>query len=240
MRQLDVLGFAAVQQGNSRRFDVNGLFALIAIGAAMAILSGCGGGDSGDSTATTASEGGCKQVEAPEPKHVKLEAPAQTVQKGEKLTAVVQTNCGTFEIALDSSRAPKTVNSFAYLAEEGFYDDLTFHRIAPGFVIQGGDPLGNGSGGPGYSVDEKPPPNLAYTKGIVAMAKTAVEPPGRSGSQFYVVTAADAGLPPEYALVGKVDKGYDVVTRIEKLGPEGSEGPPKQPVLIEKMTIEKG
>ena len=94
------------------------------------------------------------------------------------------------------------------------------------------------SGGPGYSVDEKPPANLAYTKGTVAMAKSSADPPGRSGSQFYVVTAADAGLPPEYALVGKVDKGYDVVTKIEKLGtPEET---PKQTVLIEKMTIEKG
>jgi peptidyl-prolyl cis-trans isomerase B (cyclophilin B) len=229
-----------VQQGANRRLNMFCLIALIAIGVAALSVTGCGGGGSSDSTSTTASEGGCKQVEAPEPKQVQLKAPAQTVQKGEKLNAVVQTNCGTFEIALDSTRAPKTVNSFAYLADEGFYDNLTFHRIAPGFVIQGGDPLGNGSGGPGYSVDEKPPPNLAYTKGTVAMAKTAVEPPGRSGSQFYVVTAADAGLPPEYALVGKVDKGYDVVTKIEKLGPEGSEGPPKQPVVIEKMTVEKG
>ena len=74
-------------------------------------------------------------------------------------------------------------------------------------MIQGGDPLGTGTGGPGYSVDEKPPANLAYTKGIVAMAKSSAEPPGRSGSQFFVVTGADAGLPPEYALVGKVEQG---------------------------------
>jgi cyclophilin family peptidyl-prolyl cis-trans isomerase len=160
------------------------------------------------------------------------------VRKGEKLTAVVLTSCGTFEIALDSTRAPKTVNSFVYLAEEGFYDDLAFHRIAPGFVIQGGDPLGSGTGGPGYSVDEKPPGNLAYTKGTVAMAKSSADPPGRSGSQFYVVTAPDAGLPPEYALVGKVDEGYDVVAKIDKLGTPAET--PSQPVLIEKMTIEKG
>ena len=131
---------------------------------------------------------------------------------------MVQTSCGTFEIALDTERAPKTANSFAYLAEEGFYDDLTFHRIVPGFVIQGGDPLGTGTGGPGYKVVEKPPANLAYTKGTVAMAKSSAEPPGTSGSQFYVVTGADAGLPPEYALVGKVSEGLDVVERIGKLG----------------------
>src|SRR4029077_4749681 len=125
----------------------------------------CGGG--GDSTAE-ASAPGCKQVKAPKPKNVSYAAPKQTVSKGEKLTAVVETSCGTFEIPLDAKRAPKTVNSFVFLSEKGFYDDLTFHRVAPEFVIQGGDPLGTGTGGPGYSVDEKPPSNLAYTKGVVA------------------------------------------------------------------------
>ncbi len=224
-----------MQEGTNRRMTIRAVFAAIAAAAVTALLIGCGGGD--DSTSTTASAGGCKEVEAPTPKQVNLQAPKQTVKAGEKLTAVVQTSCGTFDIALDTTRAPKTVNSFAYLAEEGFYDDLTFHRIVPGFVIQGGDPLGTGLGGPGYSVDEKPPANLSYTKGTVAMAKSAADPPGRSGSQFYVVTAADAGLPPEYALVGKVDKGYDVVAKIEKLGTPAET--PKQTVLIEKMTIEK-
>ena len=191
-----------------------------------------------DDSSTTASADGCKEVEAPAPKEVSLKAPPQTVKKGEELTAVVETSCGTFEIALDSSRAPKTVNSFVYLSDEGFYDGLGFHRIAPDFVIQGGDPLGTGTGGPGYSVTEKPPANLSYTKGVVAMAKSPADPPGRSGSQFYVVTAADAGLPPEYALVGKVDEGYDVVERINKLGTPAEK--PKQTVLIEKITIEKG
>jgi len=160
------------------------------------------------------------------------------MQKGEKLEAVVETSCGTFQIALDSQRAPKTVNSFVFLSEGGFYDGLDFHRVAPGFVIQGGDPLGTGTGGPGYSVDEKPPANLSYTKGTVAMAKSSAEPPGRSGSQFFVVLAPDAGLPPEYALVGKVDKGLDVVERIGKLGTPAEK--PKQTVLIEKLSIEKG
>ena len=226
-----------MEQGTDRRLIILGVFALVAVAVVAAILIGRSGGGDDDST-TASSSGGCEEVEAPKPKHVSLKAPQQTVKKGEKLTAVVETSCGTFDIALDSTRAPKTVNSFVYLSDEGFYDDLTFHRIAPGFVIQGGDPLGTGTGGPGYSVDEKPPANLAYTKGTVAMAKSSAEPPGRSGSQFYVVTAADAGLPPEYALVGKVDKGYDVVTRIEKLGTAAEK--PKQTVLIEKITIEKG
>jgi cyclophilin family peptidyl-prolyl cis-trans isomerase len=221
---------------NRAKLIALGLFALIAIAVVAAILIGRSGGD--DEATTTASSLGCKQVAAPQPKNLSYSAPKQTVSNGEKLTAVVETSCGGFQIALDSKRAPKTVNSFVFLSEKGFYDGLGFHRVAPGFVIQGGDPLGNGTGGPGYSVDEKPPANLAYTKGVVAMAKSSAEPPGRSGSQFYVVLAPDAGLPPEYALVGKVDEGLDVVEKIGKLGTP--EEKPKQTVLIEKISIEKG
>jgi len=225
-----------MEQGTDRRLFILAGFAVVAIVVVAAILISRSGGS--DDSSTTASSGGCKEVEAPAPKKVRLKAPPQTVKKGEKLTAAVETSCGSFEIALDSSKAPKTVNSFVYLSDKGFYDDLTFHRIAPGFVIQGGDPLGTGLGGPGYTVVEKPPANLAYTKGIVAMAKSSAEPPGSSGSQFFIVTGTDAGLPPEYALVGKVDKGIDVVERIGKLGTPAEK--PKQTVLIEKITIEKG
>ncbi len=227
-----------MQEGSKdRRLIILGVFALIAIAVVAAILISRNSGDDSKGS-TTASAGGCKQVEQPPAKHIKLKAPKQTVQPGETLTAVVQTSCGSFDIALDTQRAPKTANSFAYLAEEGFYDETTFHRIVPEFVIQGGDPLGTGLGGPGYKVVEKPPANLAYTKGIVAMAKSSAEPPGTSGSQFFVVTGADAGLPAEYALVGKVSSGMDVVNRIGKLGTASEK--PKQTVLIEKMTIEKG
>ena len=230
------------EQQFDRRWIVLGVFALVAAAIVVVILISRGGGDGGDSTSANADakvgKNGCKQVEAPEPKQESLKEPEQTVEKGEELTAVVETSCGTFDIALDTTRAPKIANSFAYLAEEGFYDGLDFHRIVPEFVIQGGDPLGNGTGGPGYKVTEKPPANLAYTKGIVAMAKSSTEPPGTAGSQFFVVTGADAGLPPEYALVGKVSSGMDVVERIGKLGTP--EEKPKQTVLIEKMTIERG
>lgn len=226
-----------MQEGVDRRWAFLAVFAAIAAVIVAVILIGRGGGGDGDSAAGT-SASGCKEVEAPAPKKVSLEAPPQTVKKGESLTAVLETSCGIFDIALDSARAPKTVNSFAYLSEGGFYDGLTFHRIAPGFVIQGGDPLGTGTGGPGYTVVEKPPANLSYTKGTVAMAKSPAEPPGASGSQFFVVLSADAGLPPEYALLGKVDKGMDVVEKIGELGTP--EEKPKQTVLIEKISIEKG
>src|SRR4029077_19041528 len=126
-----------------QRWIVLGVFAAIAIGVVAAILISRGG-DGDSSTTTAASADGCKQVEAPKPKKVSLPAPKQTLKKGEEATAVVRTSCGTFEIALDTERAPKTANSFAYLSEEGFYDDLTFHRIVPEFVIQGGDPEGTG------------------------------------------------------------------------------------------------
>jgi peptidyl-prolyl cis-trans isomerase B (cyclophilin B) len=230
-----------MEEKRDPRLIILAVFAALAVGVVAVILISRSGGDddSGDgSTTASKSASGCEEVEAPAPKKVKLSAPKQTLKKGEEVTAVVATSCGTFKIALDTTKAPKTANSFAYLAEEGFYDDLTFHRVAPGFVIQGGDPLGTGTGGPGYSVDEKPPSNLSYTKGVVAMAKSSAEPPGRSGSQFYVVTAPDAGLPPEYALVGKVSEGYDTVARIDKLGTPAEK--PKQTVLIESVTIEKG
>jgi cyclophilin family peptidyl-prolyl cis-trans isomerase len=155
---------------------------------------------------------------------------------------VIDTSCGTVEVALDTKGNPKTAASFSYLAENGAYDDTLWHRIVPGFVIQGGDPQGTGSGGPGYSVDEPPPADAAYTRGVVAMAKTEAEPPGRSGSQFFVVTGADAGLPPQYAIAGKVSSGFGVVKTIEGFGdPQaGGTGTPLEPVVINTVTIEEG
>lgn len=213
----------------------------IAILLAGAALIACGDdeeGGGGGGTAAAAGGEGCRQAEEPTPREVELSAPKQTLRPGESLTAEVRTTCGSFEIALDARRAPKTVNSFAFLARRDFYDGLGFHRISPGFVIQGGDPLGDGTGGPGYSVDEAPPPNLAYTKGVVAMAKSGAEPPGRSGSQFFVVLAADAGLSPDYALVGRVSSGMDVVERIGRLGTP--QEVPRQTVLIEDIAIGRG
>jgi peptidyl-prolyl cis-trans isomerase B (cyclophilin B) len=226
-----------MEQGTDRRLFILAGFAVVAVVVVAAILISRSGG-SDDSSSATASADGCEEVEAPAAKKISLKAPAQTVKKGEKLTAAVTTSCGDFDIALDTSRAPKTVNSFVYLSEKGFYDGLDFPRIAPGFVIQGGSPSNSTLGGPGYKVVEKPPANFAYTKGIVAMAKSSTEPPGTSGSQFFVVLGADAGLPPEYALVGKVSQGFGAVARIGKLGTAAEK--PKQTVLIEKITIEKG
>jgi len=214
--------------------------AVLAASAAL-LLAACGDGDEEESTSATL-PGGCQEAETPPPKRVDLKPPQQKVGRNQSLVAAVDTTCGSFEIALDSRDSPKTVSSFVHLAREGLYDDTLFHRIVPGFVIQGGDPLGTGRGGPGYSVDEEPPRNTVYTKGTVAMAKTAFEPPGRSGSQFYVVTAADAGLPPEYALLGEVSSGREVIDRISKLGDpaSGDAGTPLAPVVIRKITTSGG
>jgi cyclophilin family peptidyl-prolyl cis-trans isomerase len=208
--------------------------------AALALgLNACG--DDGEEPTEAASDDGCEQVETPAPKRVKLKPPKQQVDRGAKLTASVETNCGTFEITLDAQRSPKTVSSFVHMAKEGLYDDTTFHRVVPGFVIQGGDPAGTGSGGPGYTVTERPPADTVYTRGTVAMAKTQLEPPGASGSQFFVVTApADAGLPPDYAVLGEVSFGEDVVERIAALADPAlgaTGGPPSQPVVIERVTV---
>ena len=216
--------------------------AAVLIAALTALtLAGCGGDDGTESTSAEL-PAGCQEAQAPAAKRVNLKPPGRAVGEGQSPVASVKTSCGTFEIALDTKRAPKTASSFIHLSREGVYDDTAFHRIVPGFVIQGGDPLGTGRGGPGYSVDEPPPNNLQYTRGTVAMAKTGLEPPGRSGSQFFVVTAADAGLPPDYALLGKVSSGEDVVDRISKLGDpaSGDEGTPLAPVVIRTVTVKEG
>ena len=185
--------------------------------------------------------GTCRQVPTPTSRAGER-APAPTHQLDPERTygVTLETNCGAIAIELDVKRAPKTAASFASLVHRGFYNGLTFHRIVPGFVIQGGDPNGNGTGGPGYHVVEAPPHNLQYTKGIVAMAKTGGEPSGSSGSQFFIVTGADAGLPPQYALVGKVVGGEDAVEAISKVnseGPDAEDSTPRIPVVIEKATL---
>jgi cyclophilin family peptidyl-prolyl cis-trans isomerase len=210
------------------------------------VLSACGGDDEsssdGEEESSAPADAPCETVEAPQPKEVSLDPPPKK-PSSDNLVAVVDTSCGTFEITLDTEGNPRTAASFEYLAENGVLDGTPFHRIVPGFVIQAGDPAGTGSGpGPGYSVDEPPAANTEYTQGIVAMAKTEAEPPGRSGSQFFVVTGADAGLPPDYAVAGEVTEGFDVVETIESYGDpaSGGTGTPLDVVVINSVTIEAG
>lgn len=168
-----------------------------------------------------------------------LDPPGRVLEPGQSATVEMETSEGNFTIELDTAAAPKTTNSFAYLVEQGFYDGLGFHRIVPDFVIQGGDPQGDGTGGPGYQTVEEPPRDLAYEPGVVAMARAGDEAPGTSGSQFFVVTGAGgASLPPEYALVGRVSDGMDVVEEIGRLG--GPDEQPTRTVAIEKATLQAG
>jgi peptidyl-prolyl cis-trans isomerase B (cyclophilin B) len=207
--------------------------ALVVVGLAFAV-AGCGG-DGGGSAESTA--GGCVDVEAPAPREDGGQAaPTESLDASQTWTLSFDTSCGTFVVTLDPESAPKTAASLVSLARGGFFDDTVFHRIAPGFVIQGGDPTQSGSGGPGYSTVDPPAAGAAYAKGVVAMAKTETEPPGTAGSQFFVVTGADAGLPPEYAIVGKVTEGLDVVQRIGALGDPSTEQP-LRPVVIDSVTV---
>jgi peptidyl-prolyl cis-trans isomerase B (cyclophilin B) len=222
---------------------------LLVLACLVLALAGCGGDDEqaassspgATATATPEDTGGeqgtsCEPAGKPKTKRARFAKPKQRLDAGKTYVATVTTNCGEFEITLDAKRAPKTGGSFKFLADKGFYDGLGFHRIVPGFVIQGGDPKGDGSGGPGYSVVEPPPQDLRYVKGVVAMAKTEIEDPGTSGSQFFVVTGDDAQLPPDYALLGKVTKGQQVVDTIG-VAPVGSDERPVEPIVIKSVKV---
>ena len=227
---------------------------LVLLLACLAVAAGGCGGDDEEPASTPVAEAsaeptqtpedtggeqesGCAPAEKSEPRREDVAKPRQRLDPAKTYVATVTTNCGAFEITLDPRRAPRTGGSFKYLADKGFYDGLTFHRIVPGFVIQGGDPAGDGTGGPGYSIVEAPPRNLTYDKGVVAMAKTALEDPGTSGSQFFVVTGDGTSLQPDYALVGKVTKGQDVVDVIA-VAPVGPDEQPLEPIVIESLSVE--
>ncbi len=229
----------------SEEQDRRPVYLAIFLGVALVIvaaivISRSGGDDKGSGDSTTATKNGCEVPKKPKAKNVNLTAPPQTVKPGDDLTAVVDTSCGTFDIKLDTTQAPVTTNSFAYLADQGVYDDTLWTRIVTGFVIQGGDPAQSGMGGPGYSVTEAPPKSLKYTTGVVAMAKTTTEAPGTSGSQFFVVTGNSTPLPPDYALVGKVTDGMDVVQKLAKLGSPDQAGTPTQVAIVNSVKIDEG
>jgi cyclophilin family peptidyl-prolyl cis-trans isomerase len=185
------------------------------------------------------SSGKCSRTQAPVPRGAqRIPKPTLKLDPSKRYLVSLATNCGAIEIELDVRQAPRTTASFAYLVKRGFYNDLTFHRVAAGFVIQGGDPNGDGSGGPGYTIVEPPPSNMRYTLGTVAMAKTATDPSGASGSQFFIVTAADAALPAQYALVGNVVGSFAGVQTIAKLPTNPpQDGAPMTPVVIRRATL---
>ena len=213
--------------------------AAIAVVTLALVAAGCGGGSSSSTSAATETAetvSGCESVEPPAPRDAGgATAPKERLDPEQTWTLTFDTSCGTFVVTLDLDSAPATAASLVSLAQSGFYDDTVFHRIVPGFVIQGGDPTQTGTGGPGYSTVDAPASGATYTKGVVAMAKTEDEPPGTAGSQFFVVTGDDVGLPPDYAVAGTVTDGLDVVERIGALGDPATEQP-LQPVVVRSVT----
>lgn len=159
--------------------------------------------------------------------------PPMIIDTAKTYTATMVTSKGTMEIVLDALGAPITVNSFVFLARWHYFDGIVFHRVIPGFVLQGGDPTGTGAGGPGYRFDDELPKPGRYELGSLAMANAG---PNTNGSQFFVISGPDGvRLPPLYALFGKVVKGLDVVQAINDIGTPS--GRPREDVVIESVTI---
>jgi cyclophilin family peptidyl-prolyl cis-trans isomerase len=210
---------------------------LAALLTVVLLAGGCGGG--GENEASSQSAPGCTTVEAPEPREPEPRR-APTTEVNPELTqrAVVKTNCGEFTFTLDPHSSPNAVVSFVTLANAGYYDDTVVHRIIPEFVIQGGDPTASGAGGPGYTTVDTPAKDTQYTLGTVAMAKTAAEPRGAAGSQFFVVTGDELQLPRDYAVIGEVTSGLETVERIGDHG--NSAGVPNITVVIESIKISRG
>ena len=157
--------------------------------------------------------------------------PALAIDSEKSYTATIETSAGSMVADLFAADAPNTVNNFVFLAGDGFYDDVIFHRVISGFMIQGGDPTGTGSGGPGYRFDDEPV-TRSYDRGTLAMANAG---PNTNGSQFFIMHA-DYALPPNYTIFGKLTQGVEVVDAIAgaQTGPNDR---PAEPVSISGVTI---
>ncbi len=159
--------------------------------------------------------------------------PPMCIDVSRRYSATMATDKGTMVVALDPVAAPATVNNFVFLARYHYYEGVVFHRVIPGFVLQGGDPTGTGQGGPGYRFADELPAAGRYEVGSLAMANAG---PGTNGSQFFVISGPQGvRLPPQYSLFGKVVSGLDVVAAIDRLG--SSSGKPKETVTIESVTV---
>jgi peptidylprolyl isomerase len=162
-------------------------------------------------------------------------SPPMCIDPQHRYLAEMVTSKGTIRFALDPLAAPSAVNSFVFLARYHYFDGVAFHRIIPGFVVQGGDPTGKGTGGPGYRFDDELPKPGRYEIGSLAMANAG---PNTNGSQFFIISGADGvSLPPLYSLFGKAVAGLDVVAALDSAGTPS--GKPKEPVAIESVTIEE-
>ncbi|MEE8457446.1 MAG: peptidylprolyl isomerase [Acidimicrobiia bacterium] len=159
-------------------------------------------------------------------------APDLTIDLSKAYRAVLHTSAGEIAIELYAADAPQTVNNFLFLGKDGFYDNVIFHRVIPGFMVQGGDPTGTGRGGPGYKFRDETHSKTSYKRGTLAMANSG---PNTNGSQFFIMHT-DYGLPNAYTIFGEVTDGMDVVDSIAG-APTGAQDRPHDPVTINSFTI---
>jgi peptidyl-prolyl cis-trans isomerase B (cyclophilin B) len=178
---------------------------LLVLGLCVGLIAaGCGGSGKKASTLHPSADG-CDHSKpaTASAKRATYAKPDTVLKPGEKAEIDMVTSCGKITIQLDTDTSNPIPNSIAFLVSKKFYDGLTFHRIIADFVLQGGDPNGNGSGGPGYTVVDKVPAGYRYALGDIAMAKTQVQASGTAGSQFFVISGAQGvGLPTDYGLLG--------------------------------------
>lgn len=230
---------AAQQQQDKRRSTRNIIIVVAAAAAVVVILLVFGrrGDDvetTASSTTSAVSETPCPAADGSSERRVSFEqAPPMCIDVAKTYTAKLVTSKGDFTITLDAAKAPKTVNNFVVLSRYHFYDGVTFHRVVPDFVVQGGDPLGTGSGDPGYKFDDELPASADdYQPGVVAMANSG---PNTNGSQFYIVLAPDR-LQAQYSILGKVTEGFDTTVQAIASGDSAGE-PPAVPATITSVTI---
>lgn len=195
----------------------------------MVILSACGSNEEVKSERGATSD---KQWDKP---------PAMAIDPKKNYEATIHTNKGDITIELFAKDAPKTVNNFIFLSKENFYNNVLFHRIIKGFMIQTGDPQGTGAGGPGYAFEDELPSPHKYEKGIVAMANAG---PNTNGSQFFICNGPDSenlNSMPNYTIFGRVSAGMDVVEEISnvevKQSPMGEASQPTEEVYIKSIDI---
>ncbi len=177
----------------------------------------------------------CPAPDGSSPRTTRFDSePPMCIDTSKRYTATMETSLGTIVIALDATKAPKTVNNFVFLSRYHYYDGVTFHRIIKDFVVQGGDPEGTGRGGPGYKFADELPKAGQYEVGSLAMANAG---PNTNGSQFFIITGrSGVQLPPQYSLFGKVVKGLEVVEEMQRV-PTGRGDAPQTPVVINSVTI---
>ena len=219
---------------------MNRTVAVVLCVAAVSLFA-CGGDEQTSTDVSGVAEAGaapgCPPIDGTAEQTQRFDAaPPMCLEPGTDYTAVVTTNKGEFTIALDPAQSPRTVNNFVFLARNRYFDDTVCHRIIPNFVVQCGDPTATGTGGPGYTIVDEPPPPGEYRIGSVAMARTPA--PDSGGSQFFIVTGSDgATLPPDYALFGEVTGGLDsTVADMAAAGTPGA-GVPSEPIEIRSIRI---